>query len=396
MILGGTFIFLGGQPGSMKPSALMVLMMTLGTSIIYSFVIWRHYRRGRPISNGVLVFQLLWDTLLVLAVVGFIGRSTNPFIYYLLVIIAIGASLFRQRIVWMFCGASIMAYSALMYVDFNQHLDHFTSDFRSHLIGMWVNFVGSACLISFFISRLTLALRHRDQSLALAREEILKNEQLIGIGTLAASTVHSMGTPLSTIAMCVGEIEDIHQDIDTAHCTSMIKTQIHRCKRTLAKLSSLVEHDAKHALELQDLIQDIKEHFELTLANPQPQLLTENCDGHVRLPGGLLLKHALINLIDNAVHAARTSVKVTCKSVKEIMQITIEDDGEGIKPELLSQLGEAIVHSPKSGMGIGFLLANSTIERLNGEVSFENPDLTKPSPRTRIVIQLPTIESRAH
>ncbi len=369
----------------------MPLSFLLAASIIYSMWVWLGYKNGRHISDGLLATQLLWDSAIILVLVCLTGRSTNPFIYYLLVVIAISASLFTPKIVWAFCLSGIAIYSLLMYLDFNQHLSHTSAEFQSHLIGMWVNFVGSALLISFFISRLTTALRDRELSLAAAREEVLKSEQLIGIGTLAASTVHSFGTPLSTIAMTVGEIEERHKDEETSLYAKVIKTQIERCKHTMNKLSSLAGHDFKTRgnIALVDLLDDIKAHFTLMNSNPMPRF-TINCQNqNLYLPGGILLKHALINLIDNAVHAANTVVFVKIDCLDNTLQIIIEDDGDGISPELLSELGDSVVTSKETGLGIGFLLANSTIERLNGQVRFSNADVKNGYSYTRVVVEIP-------
>ncbi len=395
VLVAGLFIFaVGFLPQSTEITAPTLSSLFI-VSAVYSLGAWLWYRSGRLISNRVLAAQLLWDSLVILILVWVSGRSTNPFIYYLLVIIAISASIFSQRILWTFCVGGITAYSLLMYLDFNQHMAHITADFQSHLFGMWLNFVGSAVLISFFISRLTMALRERDKALALAREEILKHEQLIGIGTLAASTMHSIGTPLSTIAMTVSEIDELHQDADTKNYTSLIKLQIDRCKKTMKKLSTLVGQDANatNYVLLQTLVDDIKEHFILTNAQPMPNFSTRFSADNIALPGGLLLKHAVINLIDNAVQAASSLVNVIFECNANILRITIEDNGEGIDADILNELGENIFSSKSSGLGIGVLLANSTIERLQGQVRFTNPSGKDPHSFTQVIVEIPIADA---
>lgn len=372
------------------PSAIATVALLLGISIGYSLIAWRVYAGGRPISVRVIMAQLIWDGMVILLFVFATGRSTNPFIYYLLVIIAISASLFRERTVWMFSASGILAYSALMYMDMHLHMSHMDTQFRSHLLGMWINFVASAILISFFISRLTAALKSHERALGLAREEILKNEQLIGIGTLAASTVHSFGTPLSTIAMATSEIEELHGDRETAECTAIIKTQIERCKNTMAKLSSLTIQSTSPYVTLDSFVAEIKEHFMLMNTEPMPSFTLNDSAENRGLPGGILLLHAIINLADNAIRAAKSTVNIRIEALDRRVQIVIEDDGIGIAPDALEHFGEAIFSS-KTGLGIGFLLANSTIERLGGSVRFANPIQSHDLPLTRVTVELPLI-----
>ena len=202
-------------------------------SAIFTLVSWRYKVMETQAKVGFLITQLLWDSAAILLFVWLAGGSTNPFIYYQLLVIAISASILPEKFSWFFSALGICAYTAFMYLDLGHHMAHMDASFRSHLIGMWVNFSGSALLISFFISRLSGVLRSQEKALQLAREEHLKNEQLIGIGTLAASTVHSFGTPLSTITMTASELEALHNDSDTLACTSLIKAQIDRCKTTM-------------------------------------------------------------------------------------------------------------------------------------------------------------------
>ena len=383
--------FAGYPTGLWSAGVLLVL------SGIFSAKTWLHYRAEKVIPNGALLLQLAWDGIAILIFVCATGRSTNPFIYYLLVFVAISAGVLRERMAWVFTIVSISAYSLLMYLDTNQHMAHMDAQFRSHLLGMWINFVGSAILICFFISRLTRALKDRERALSLAREEILKNEQLIGIGTLAASTVHSFGTPLSTIAMAIGEIDAIHNDVETRECTASIKAQIDRCKATMKKLTSLASHKKTPVqnIALETFILELEEHFALMDAKPSPSFTLEVGTENRDLPGGMLLFHAIINLIENAINAANTRVNITIGMSLDCIDILIEDDGLGIENETLENLGEAVFTS-KSGLGIGFLLANSTIERLGGSVRFSNPRASDAVPLTRVFVTIPSIGGVNH
>ena len=339
---------------------------------------------------GFLITQLLWDSAAILLFVWLAGGSTNPFIYYQLLVIAISASILPEKFSWFFSALGICAYTVFMYLDLGHHMAHMDASFRSHLIGMWVNFSGSALLISFFISRLSGVLRSQEKALQLAREEHLKNEQLIGIGTLAASTVHSFGTPLSTITMTASELEALHNDSDTLACTSLIKAQIDRCKTTMKKLTSLTTRESlnEQSISIAELTEEIKEYLYLVNARPMPSMRVDTAINSFNLPGGILLLHALINLIDNAVQAATSQVSISIKATPhhEDVIIVIEDDGKGLSRDAITT-GEEGLDSSNGGLGIGLLLVNSTIERLGGTVSYLSA--TEPPLLTRISVQLP-------
>lgn len=367
----------------------LLLMVLVAVSAV-SLWAWFRHSHHTYISDWLLVRQLLLDSCLVIILVWFSGRSTNPFIYYMLVIIAVSASIFPPRILWSFSAGGIAIYTFLIYLDFNEHLLHMPRDFQLHLLGMWLNFVGSALLISFFISRLTTALRDRERLLAAAREETLKNEQLIGIGTLAASTVHSLGTPLSTIAVSLGELQEQHNDPESQQYLTLIQTQIERCKKIMSKLSLLANSDSLNTetYTVTALLEDIREYFLLVNANPQPQFDVKADIENLPVPGNFLLKHALINLIDNAVHAAVNEVFVVISVEDQNLTISIEDDGDGIPREIAENLGKPINSSKEEGLGIGIFLANSTIEKLNGKVRFYSADRNL-GKRTQVIVEIP-------
>ena len=359
-------------------------------SAIFTLVSWRYKVMETQAKVGFLITQLLWDSAAILLFVWLAGGSTNPFIYYQLLVIAISASILPEKFSWFFSALGICAYTVFMYLDLGHHMAHMDASFRSHLIGMWVNFSGSALLISFFISRLSGVLRSQEKALQLAREEHLKNEQLIGIGTLAASTVHSFGTPLSTITMTASELEALHNDSDTLACTSLIKAQIDRCKTTMKKLTSLTTRESlnEQSISIAELTEEIKEYLYLVNARPMPSMRVDTAINSFNLPGGILLLHALINLIDNAVQAATSQVSISIKATPhhEDVIIVIEDDGKGLSRDAITT-GEEGLDSSNGGLGIGLLLVNSTIERLGGTVSYLSA--TEPPLLTRISVQLP-------
>ncbi len=386
---------------STQNGVLFYLGFIIVLSALFSILSWQYRHHRRLTANRLVLSQLLWDSATILFFVWLAGRSTNPFIYYQLLIVAISASILPASIAWGFSTLGIAAYSLLLYADMAHHTTHLDASFKAHLIGMWVNFSGSALLIAFSVSKLSAALRNHEIALRQAREDNLKNEQLIGLGTLAASTVHSFGTPLATITMAASELEALHPDPETRVCTQLIKMQIDRCKTTMQKLTALSTKKAlnEHRIGVAVLLQDIKDYLLLSQAEPMPTLSSQAAIAEWELPGGLLLEHALINLIDNALGVAHqhVAISVSCahydpaqkpqsREASNSFVMCIEDDGGGIYPQT-ARLTEHRNRPYEKGLGIGLLLANSTIERLGGSVSYCNP--TASDPLTRITVTLP-------
>ncbi len=93
------------------------------------------------------------------------------------------------------------------------------------------------------------------------------------------------------------------------------------------------------------------------------------------------------NLIENAVDFARANVQVAARWSQREVVITISDDGPGFPIDLMDSLGEPYVttrsarpsgttagarYGKATGLGLGFFIAKTLLERSGGEVTLEN------------------------
>jgi two-component system sensor histidine kinase RegB len=92
--------------------------------------------------------------------------------------------------------------------------------------------------------------------------------------------------------------------------------------------------------------------------------------------------YGLGNILENAVDFAQGRVEVTADWTEEDVAVTISDDGPGFAPEIMDRLGEPYVRSSKRrrlnagsetvGLGLGFFIAKTLLERAGATVDFEN------------------------
>lgn len=358
-----------------KPGFTITLI--LGSS--YCLLSMLRLRKTLQPEGRELFLTSLLDSLLLIFLVSFSGASSNPFIYYLLVQIAVAALLFQGKRIWIFSGFSVLCYTALFYADLFQHSKHNMSGFQLHLLGMWVNFIASAMLITFFVSRLSTALRDGQQQLAEAREANLKNEQLIGIGTLAASTVHALRTPLSTMAVLLSDLKSEQHYKELDEDFALLLKQIERCKQTTDKLAALADKpDDLQAYENpEQLFAFLQENYQIIHSRVELKFyLHDERSEKSKTKAGkisqhILLKQALLNLIDNALQAAQSKVRIDFTIMDASLHICILDDGDGIPEHILANWGKPFFSNKEAGLGIGIFLANSTIERFKGRIDLK-------------------------
>jgi two-component system sensor histidine kinase RegB len=91
--------------------------------------------------------------------------------------------------------------------------------------------------------------------------------------------------------------------------------------------------------------------------------------------------HALTSIVENAVDFARSEVIVVARFDPRSILIEVRDDGPGFSPEVLAKLGEPYVTSRPGaegsrtghiGMGLGFFIAKTLLERTGAAVDFRN------------------------
>lgn len=85
------------------------------------------------------------------------------------------------------------------------------------------------------------------------------------------------------------------------------------------------------------------------------------------------LQIALINILKNSIESLRKSnnpdplILVRLKDTREYWSIEIEDNGEGLLPEIIE--GSLMKSSKPDGTGLGLFIARSAIESHNGHLS---------------------------
>ena len=368
-------------------SPLVVPLLLLGGMVVVILATvclgyWR-LRRKLHISQRELFTHLVMDVIFLIIIVFYTGGASNPLISYLLVLLAVGATLLTQFYVNIFAVTSIALYSFLLFSELQtDHTDHLMVNFQLHLVGMWVTFVVSAVLITLFVTRMAEAIRSRELTLAKARENEMRNEQLVAIGTLAAGTAHALGTPLSTMAVLLTDLDNMSEaqlrDSNIKPDIRLLKQQVTRCKDSLNQLTRFYnKSDARHpeSVSLGTFLEDVRDY----IVNIHPRAairFTLEDDAHeAKISTDLTLRHAVINLIENAIRAARSIVTVTAglkTTGPQRVEITLGDDGPGIPESVMENMGEPFISTRKDSMGLGIFLANAAIQRSGGNIEMFN------------------------
>ncbi|HQT25126.1 MAG TPA: ATP-binding protein [Burkholderiales bacterium] len=358
-----------------KVLAIPLPLVPMGAAIIILglFNVWTRYRLSaqRPVTESEFFFQILADVTALTCLLYFSGGSTNPFVSLYLIPIIVSAAALPWRYTWTMAAISVSCYTLLM----NHFVPLHHQTFMLHVYAMWMTFVFSTFLIATFVVRMGESLRERDRLLAKAREEALRSERIISLGTLAAGAAHELGTPLATMAILCGEMASEYGEIEPLkNDLSLLSVQIDNCKRILTGLIATAGEARAEGGKMRpadEFIEGILGEWQLMRPGASFSFVKQE-SGVPSILAEQTLSPAILNLLNNAADASPECVEIELSWKACNVFVEIRDRGKGLTPEAAEHAGKPFFSTKEEGFGIGLFLANASIERMGGKVHLFN------------------------
>jgi len=355
-------------PMPLLPMGAVLVLMTLFSLS----TAWR-LRLDAPATQMEFLAHLLADLTAFAVLVFFSGGVTNPFVSLMLVPVVIAAISLHPLWVWLLAAVAGSLYLLLLFYFQPLAVADPIAAYGMHLGGMWFNFLISAGLIAFFVTRMHAALRTRDQELATLREKQLRDERIFALGTQAALAAHELATPLATIQTTAHELaREFANDPDIGADCQLLEKQAQACKRILNQLAARAQDGAIASLPLDVWFSAMLERWQIlrpdaTLTSKLPS------DSHdFTPPDGL--EQAILNVLNNAADVSPDAIEFSALLQSDVLHIDIADRGSGLTPEQKAQAGRVVFSGKSHGWGMGLALTHATLERLNGSLTLTERD----------------------
>ena len=361
------------------------------------------YPARHRFSTRVATALLVYDILQLAGLLYFTGGIQNPFAFLLAAPVTVAAATLPPRYA-VVLGLTVVASAGLLifqYYPLPWYQGLRIELPRDYKFGILAALTAAMSFLAFYTWRLNKEARQMSAALA-ATDMVLASEQrLHALDGLAAAAAHELGTPLSTIVLVAKELEhELGPDSRYRDDLQLMHAQAKRCREILQKLTrSPDEQDPMHAsVTIREVLDEAssasRNHGKRVVISIHPLSKgsappAEEPLGH-RRPGVI---YGLGNIIENAVGFASSEVQIDARWTSTDVSITISDDGPGFAPELMDTIGEPYITSRRyqdrgdnshSGLGLGFFIAKTLLERSGAGVNFSN----KPEPLTGAIVQV--------
>jgi two-component system sensor histidine kinase RegB len=252
-----------------------------------------------------------------------------------------------------------------------------------YLLGVWFSLLVALGVIGAYAWQIAEEARLLADALAATELVLAREQHLSQLDGLAAAAAHELGTPLSTIAVVVRELERaIEPSSPHGEDIKLLREQAQRCREILAKLTQLsATSEPFERSKLSALVEEVvapHRNFGVSIDVSLPvDRSAEPMGEH-----NPAIIYGLGNLVENAVDFARERVTIDAQWTDSEVAIAIADDGPGFTPEILDRIGEPYLTSrggragaPEgevSGLGLGVFIAKTLLERTGATLTFAN------------------------
>lgn len=208
-------------------------------------------------------------------------------------------------------------------------------------------------------------------------------EQLATVGLLGASLAHEIRNPLVTIKTFVQLLPKHHADpVFREKFFTLIGEEVSRIDRLTEQLLDLATPRA-YAPRMVELHPILLTSVELAAAKADDRhirMIKEfNAQPDMVFTDPTAVKQVLLNLCFNAIQAVEHQegdrwVKLTTTRLAESLELTIEDNGPGIAPEMLPRLFQPFQSSKSTGFGLGLAICSDILRSLKATITVDPPE----------------------
>jgi two-component system sensor histidine kinase RegB len=383
-ITGQTAAVLGVYYGLDFPLPIYACLAVIALAAWLNVALRLRFHMTQRLDPDRAAWLLAFDIAELAVLLFLTGGLQNPFAFLFLGPVLLSATALPPRFTLLLGGFAVACATVLVFV-------HFPLPWSGedplrlppiYMMGVWLSILLAIGFIGVYAWQITEESRQLADALAATELVLAREQHLSQLDGLAAAAAHELGTPLSTIAVIAKELENaIRADSPQGEDVKLLREQATRCRDILAKLTELSSGEPFDRMPLTALLEEVvapHRNFGVVIDVALPGDRRAEPTG-ARNPAIL---YGLGNLLENAVDFARERVVVSAQWNEDAVEVGISDDGSGFAPEIMARIGEPYVTTRRvsadtaegqpAGLGLGFFIAKTLLERSGARLTFEN------------------------
>ena len=355
------------------------LLAVVGFSVVVNALLLRVRRSGTRLGPRRSLAVLSFDVVQLGVLLGLTGGLNNPFSVLLLLPVALASTTLTRSSTWILTAVTLVTIGVLVSLPGGLPLVEGSLRLPNlYLGGLALALSLAVLLVAWQMWQLAEDARRQESAFSAVQLALSREQQLSALGGQAAAVAHALGSPLGTINIIAKElVRELPENSPLAEDTRELLAQARRCRdvlSTLGRPEGEGGHEAFTAGPLSEHLRDIatacgEPGIDITI---EVELEEDALEPVVSLPSEV--RHALTNLVENAVSFARERVCLALEIGRMGTVLSIDDDGPGFAPEVLDRLGEPYNKGREDdgGLGLGIFIAQSLLARTGAKLHFES------------------------
>ena len=374
---------------------LRAMLLVVAALCLFNLFGPAYWRRHPRIADHDLLLALLVDVAALTAQLWLSGGIVNPFVFLYLLQAVLAAVLLRPRSRWLVVAVTTLCVGglALWHGPVTLPANPAAGLSDPYVQGLLLCFALVAVLLVVFIGRIGAILRERDERLAALRQRAAEEEHIVRMGLLASGAAHELGTPLSTLAVILGDWQHLPHFTSEPELLGDVvemQAQVLRCKAIdTGILHSAGETRGEAPLEtsLHGFIDGMVEEWKRSRLPAALEVRNQVRDqDDIAIVADTGLRQMLFNVLDNALEASPDWLALEAGIDGDHLLLRVADRGPGFADGMQERIGKPYQSSKDApGRGLGLFLSVNVARALGGGIRAEN----LPGGGAQVTIALP-------
>ncbi|MFA7240668.1 MAG: ATP-binding protein [Sulfuricellaceae bacterium] len=222
------------------------------------------------------------------------------------------------------------------------------------------------------------------------QHELQRHQRLSAMGEMAAGLAHQLRTPLATALLYAAHLGKANlPESERIRFAEKVLARLRYLEHLIQDMLMFVKGEtAGHeSIPVSSLLAELQQVIEPQLAPDLKLIVSDRCADAVLLGSRKALTGALLNLLENAMHACHEggTIRLTGSCTTHEAILSVADDGVGIDPSVQEHLFEPFFTTRGDGTGLGLAIVRGVTEAHGGKVEL----ISAPGQGSEFLVKLP-------